>query len=192
MNSRLSSCHRKQLSTWLGGNKRFQLLYSTATDECGSARFHSRCDNVGETVTVGRNTTGGVFGGYTSASWRSSIGMAYDDRAFLFRLDRNGSFHPKKYRLKDGHEARAISQTSGEGPRFGNDIQFLKKGPFLKSDGFFPCETTGTHGADYDMAGDTAADFTGSNLKLSEIDVYKVQGKGKLMNQKQNHQGKGV
>ncbi|XP_046564052.1 interferon-induced protein 44-like [Haliotis rubra] len=176
MTSHLSSSHRKQLSTWLGGNKQFKLLYSTATDECGASAFHSKCDNLGATVTVARNTAGWVFGGYTNVSWGvTSSSYSYDDRAFLFRLDRDGSFQPKKYRLKDEHEKRAICQNSSCGPYFGEDLLFLNEGPYQKEDGFFPCEPASKHGADYDMAGDTATDFTGNDLELSAIDVYKVQ-----------------
>ncbi|XP_067682043.1 interferon-induced protein 44-like [Haliotis asinina] len=175
MTSHLSSHHRKQLSTWLGGNKQFKLLYSTAVDECGASAFHSKCNYLGATVTVARNTTEWVFGGYTSVSWGVTPSWCYDDRAFLFRLDRNGSFEPKKYRIKAEHAGRATYQSSSLGPGFGEDIRFFQRGPYQESDGFFPCEPARRHGLNYNMGGDTATDFTGNNLKLSEIYVYKVQ-----------------
>ena len=59
------------------------------------------CDGQGPTETVLYNTNNTIFGGYLSQSWNSSDKCIKDPRAFLFRLQYNGSSNPLKFPVND-------------------------------------------------------------------------------------------
>ena len=83
----LTDDQNAQLSQLLP-NRFFELCYSGAVHGWSASTFHSRCDNKGPTVTVARRSDNGrVFGGYTSRSWVSSNGYAYDYDAFLWTFN---------------------------------------------------------------------------------------------------------
>ena len=83
----LSRDENAQLSQLLP-NRFFELCYSGVLHGWSSSTFHSRCNNKGPTVTVARRSDNGrVFGGYTTRSWVSSNGYAYDYDAFLWTFN---------------------------------------------------------------------------------------------------------
>lgn len=75
-----------KLSTWIGKQCQFQLLYRLSRHGLSADTFHQLCDGKGPTVTVLYNTIGNVFGGYLSQSWNSNNVPITDENAFLFKL----------------------------------------------------------------------------------------------------------
>ena len=66
------------------------LLYRARRDGFGVSEFHTRCDNVPNTVTIIRNALNFVFGGFTAARWSSAARYIADPNAFIFSFRRNG------------------------------------------------------------------------------------------------------
>jgi hypothetical protein len=48
------------------------LLYRATSDGFTSQAFHSKCDGIGNTITIIKNNLNYVFGGYVSSAWNSS------------------------------------------------------------------------------------------------------------------------
>ncbi|CDW78662.1 tldc domain-containing protein [Stylonychia lemnae] len=68
-----------------------KLLYRATRDGFQAVNFHSRCDNLGPTISFIMSHQGNVFGGYTSVSWTSPAkNTNYPDKdSFLFQLNLN-------------------------------------------------------------------------------------------------------
>ena len=69
----------------LNGRK-WSLLYQGTRDGFLASNFHSHCDNKPNTLTIVKSTNGNVFGGYTSAQWKSTESYECDKSAFIFSL----------------------------------------------------------------------------------------------------------
>jgi hypothetical protein len=46
-----------------------KLIYRASIDGFAASSFHSKCDNISNTVTIIETISNSVFGGYTSAKW---------------------------------------------------------------------------------------------------------------------------
>ena len=66
----------------------WKLIYRGSNDGFLATNFHSKCDNIPNTLCVIQSDTNNVFGGFTSIPWSSSrsSGWHRDDNAFLFLL----------------------------------------------------------------------------------------------------------
>jgi hypothetical protein len=67
----------------------FTLIYQATKDGFGLKEFHSKCDNISNTLMIIQTIDSFVLGGFTTAIW-SEITQAdtyhYDNNAFLFSL----------------------------------------------------------------------------------------------------------
>ena len=89
-------------------------LYQATVDGGDVGEFHSRCDNIPNTLVLIKSAGNRRFGGFTTAKWSSSSSEYKEDpNAFLFSLDRQ-----KIYSHKNNGEA--IYTCSSNGPYFGN------------------------------------------------------------------------
>jgi len=81
-------------------------IYVASKDGDDSSDFHEKCDGKGPTVVIVETTTGNVFGGYSSVSWKYSHSYKRAPTSFLFQLrprfshfamrnldDRHATFH---------------------------------------------------------------------------------------------------
>ncbi|MBX9641612.1 MAG: TLD domain-containing protein, partial [Mycobacteriaceae bacterium] len=96
----------------------YHLLYRASRDGKDSASFHRLCDHKGPTVTIIKDSSGNVFGGYTSASWNETGDYYSDPSAFLFTLHNPHNLPPTKY-PKTTNNTLAIYCASNYGPTFG-------------------------------------------------------------------------
>jgi hypothetical protein len=111
----------KMLLEWCGlGPKDWKLCFRASKDGFSASAFHSKCDNKGPTLTVVKSRHGFLFGGYTSISWTSRRGYAWDSNAFLFSLT-NPQNKPCKLPIES--DSYSIYDHSGYGPNFGDDLQ---------------------------------------------------------------------
>jgi hypothetical protein len=94
----------------------FELLYR-ATDHGFRARdFHTKCDNIPNTLTIIRSKSDMIFGAYTTAQWDTSNRFKHSDESFLFSLvNENG--HPVKLFCVDYNSAIYCGYNFG--PTFG-------------------------------------------------------------------------
>ena len=68
-------------------DRKWSLLYQGSRDGFRASDFHSHCDGKPNTLTIVKCTSGNIFGGFTSAQWKSDDGSwEYDKSAFIFSL----------------------------------------------------------------------------------------------------------
>ena len=93
--------------------KELKKLYQASIDGDGAFNFHSKCDNIPNTLTFIKSAGNRRFGGFTSQTWDSSSGFKDDKNAFLFSLDKQ-----KIYSYKN--DKKAIDCNAIFGPCFGD------------------------------------------------------------------------
>ncbi len=97
----------------------FSLLWRASRDGFEASTFHQICDGQPNTLTIIKDTTGCIFGGYTSLPWSSpSLSQSKPDTtAFLFTLA-NPSNSPLKLKVTDAKNA--VIHYLNCGPAFGS------------------------------------------------------------------------
>ena len=88
-------------------------LYQATVDGGDVSKFHSRCDNIPNTLVLIKSAGNRRFGGFTTAKWSSSNEYKEDPNAFLFSLDKQKIYSHK-------NNGKAIYACSSYGPYFGN------------------------------------------------------------------------
>lgn len=173
----LKKSYRDQLVTWIGKTCHFRLLYQISRDRCSGPTFHQQCDGKGATVTVFYNTKNTIYGGYLSQSWNSSGGYINDPKAFLFRLQYNGSSNPLKFPVSDA--SKAGYGMGSYGPTFGSgqDIhsftgQVQCSGKVFSLNGYLHGLGNG-----YNLNGQNVNTITNNSLSVTDMEVYLVIGK---------------
>jgi hypothetical protein len=103
----------------------FDLLYRASPDGFSLEAFHSKCDNIPNTLTIIRvKDKPHIFGGYTEATWEGSV-YKQDPNAFIFSLV-NSDNKPIKMKISLNIQ-NAIFCYPVYGPRFGHyDIGYGK------------------------------------------------------------------
>ena len=94
--------------------KEVKKLYQATVDGGEITNFHSKCDNIPNTLTIIQSEGNRRFGGFTSESWVTELIYKDDKNAFLFSLDKR-----KIYLCKN--ERDAIFCDEEFGPTFGNN-----------------------------------------------------------------------
>ena len=92
--------------------KKVKKLYHASVDGGESAIFHSKCDNIKNTLTVIESEGKKRFGGFTTKAWESKLAFKDDKWAFLFSLDKC-QIYPYK------NDGKAILCSKEYGPNFG-------------------------------------------------------------------------
>jgi hypothetical protein len=107
------------LTQMLNNQPETKLVYRATRDGFAASSFHSKCDNISNTVTIIKTTSNSVFGGFTSATWRSDryYGYYYDANAFIFSLRRSGNLNKERFNVTSPNYA--INSLYSNGPTFG-------------------------------------------------------------------------
>jgi anaerobic glycerol-3-phosphate dehydrogenase len=102
------------------GDKKWKLLYHGSDDGFGASNFHSKCDGIGNTVTVILTTIGCILGGFTPVAWDSKGAFTPDstNQSFLFRIKDSRNSARLKFTLSNS--SYAILCQASYGPRFAN------------------------------------------------------------------------
>jgi hypothetical protein len=133
--------------------KELKKLYQATIDGDSALNFHSRCDNIPNTLVLIKSAGNRRFGGFTSAQWSSPSSGEYKDdpNAFLFSLDKQKIYSYKK----NGY---AICNRKDYGPTFGggHDIWIGQHGIQEK------------HLYTYESYSSCSYNFNGDNNALSE------------------------
>ncbi|KAI3368200.1 hypothetical protein L3Q82_007928 [Scortum barcoo] len=159
MNSMLTNNQQRTICSQLGRVK-LQLLYKASIHGFTGAAFHQRCDNYSPTVSVGYNTSGYVFGGYTKQPFSQSGQYVWDDQAFLFTFSEEKLI---KYPVSD--PTYAVRMIGNSGPYFGEALVLVYKSQAL-------VYADPAYYYSY-----SAAEMHGNDLNLTECEVYQVEGK---------------
>ena len=128
-------------------------------------------------MTVVYNTKNTIFGGYLSQSWTSSDDYIKDTRAFILRLQYNGSSNPLKFPVNDS--TCAGYGHSNYGPTFGGgffyDIQtFTEK--VTKLHNYSLNGRVCSLGTTYNLNGQNIKSITNESLEVTDLEVYNVEG----------------
>ncbi|XP_041862693.1 interferon-induced protein 44-like isoform X4 [Melanotaenia boesemani] len=156
LNSKLTRSQQKTICSQLG-TVRMKLLYKASIHGFTGAAFHQQCDNRYPTVSVGYNSSGYVFGGYTRQAFNQSGQYVNDDQAFLFSLS-GENIH--KYPVTSA--PYAVKMISNTGPYFGEALVLVNGSKVVYSN----------PGGYYNF---TAAEMHGNDLNLTECEVYQVE-----------------
>ena len=153
------------------GVKELKKLYQATIDGDGPINFHSRCDNIPNTLVLIESAGNRRFGGFTSETWESPISKKDKDdkNAFLFSLDKNKIY---AY-LNDGN---AIECKNDWGPTFGLGPSCIYIGPNPIQDKKLHTNESGEK-ASYDFKGDKNAlseDGKAAGIFANEIEVFQV------------------
>ena len=92
--------------------KELKKLYQATIDGDGAINFHSKCDNIPNTLVIIKSAGNRRFGGFTTQTWDSSNKYKDDKNAFLFSLDKQ-KIYPYK------NNGKAICSHKDYGPTFG-------------------------------------------------------------------------
>jgi len=114
----LTSTEQSNLYSMTQPFSKANLIYRATRDGFQGSAFHSRCDNITNTVTVIRNNFNYVFGGFTAAKWSSPVRGEWivDSIAFIFSLRRNGTSNIYKLPIQSTVLSYAILGVPGYGP----------------------------------------------------------------------------
>ena len=97
----------------------YDLLYKATKDGDKSENFHSKCDNIENTLVIIKTTNGKIFGGFTTKLWNHS-GHVKDPLAFVFSIN-----NQKIYNIIDNiNGENAIYSHNSYGPCFGVQTDF--------------------------------------------------------------------
>ena len=149
--------------------KELKKLYQATIDGDGGVNFHSRCDNIPNTLVLIKSAGNRRFGGFTSTKWESHAGGEYKDdkNAFLFSLDKQ-----KIYSFKNN--GKAIYNYKDYGPTFGGfDIHIRQHG--IQEKHLYTYESYSD--SSYNYYGDKNAlseDGKGSYIFALEYEVFQV------------------
>ncbi|XP_070687688.1 interferon-induced protein 44-like [Pempheris klunzingeri] len=157
MNPKLTRSQQRSICSELGP-VRLRLLYQASIHGFTGAAFHQRCDSRCPTVSVGYNSSGFVFGGFTKQPFSQSGLYVHDDQAFLFSFSGERLL---KYPVTT--PANAVRMISNSGPYFGEALVLVHRSKNVVISG---------PGNYYDF---TAAEMHGNNLNLTECEVYEVE-----------------
>jgi hypothetical protein len=100
-----------------------KLLYRATKDGFQASSFHSKCDNLANTVTIVKTTSNSVFGGYTSAPWTINLYNdfnSYDENAFVFSINKLGNQIRQRFNISNPD--KAVIYSSWQGASFGDDL----------------------------------------------------------------------
>lgn len=165
---------QRQMTKWIGGMKRYRLLYKASEDGCTSTAFHNRCNNKGPTVTILYNNDNFIYGGFTSACWKNLGDFQTDPESFLFRLYQNDTMAPVKMPI--ANYQYSIYDHTDFGPTFGDrDLQTFSG--TVNFDGTtFNSNGKTNFGSSYRMNGENYESIANGNMRVKDIEVYLVEG----------------
>jgi hypothetical protein len=142
------------------------LVYKMSVDGGTSSDFHAKCDNIGPTLVLIRNSaTNDVFGGYNPRNWESNYPhYTHCTGAFLFNLTND-------YKLNQVVNSYTSFNDPGYGPTFGggHDIGMVDD-DFSLTDNYtspYTFESPSSKGPYEFLCGS-------ENFSASEIEVYSL------------------
>ncbi|XP_067085666.1 interferon-induced protein 44-like [Osmerus mordax] len=156
METKLTKEQESELCRLLG-NVKLRFLYKATVHGHTAAVFHQLCDRQGPTLTIGYNSSGCIFGGYTTKDFDVTGQYVQDDKAFLFSY--NGR-NIVKYPVTN--ITHSLYQVGSTGPYFGNDLIFL------------PNNTRTVQSTPGNFYNFNAVEMHGNNLTLTECEVFQV------------------
>ena len=140
--------------------KKIKKLYQATIDGDEPINFHSKCDNIPNTLIVIKSPGNRKFGGFTTQTWDQSSGFKKDENAFLFSLDKQKIYNCKR-------KCYAIWTGKEYGPIFGqNSTTIFGNTHDIVIENGKAVYTT-------EFCADPSYDYSGDREALSEIESVK-------------------
>ncbi len=141
----------------------YDLIYKASRDGDKSENFHSKCDNIHNTLVIITTTDSNIFGAFTTKTWTHS-GVVRDPLAFAFSIN-----NQKIYNIIDNKNGEhAIYADNSYGPCFGNGTDFgLRSGCLGRNDNWCYCKNT------YNFNGEHM-NQNSSAFKVLDYEVYHI------------------
>ena len=149
--------------------KELKKLYQATIDGDGAINFHSRCDNIPNTLVLIKSAGNRRFGGFTTAQWSSPSSNEYKDdpNSFLFSLDKQKIYSYKK-------NGMAIYNYKDYGPTFGIgcDIFIYQHG--IQEKHLFTNESASSCSYNYNGDNNALSESGNKPIFASEYEVFQV------------------
>lgn len=168
------------LTKMIGTESIVELLYRATKDGFQASSFHSKCDQKEKTVTIIKNSSNHVFGGFTRSKWTSGTSLSRDPDAFIFSLRRNGVLNNVKLNVTKPSQSYAIFSLASSGPIFGYNVGFDFS---ICNEADKYCKSSANIGQSYDVpegyilgSDDTKNYLAGEDTDwlVIEIEVYQI------------------
>jgi len=148
--------------------KNFEKLYQATIDGGAPINFHSKCDNIPNTLILIKSKGHRRFGGFTPIPWESEEkGIFINDsekRTFVFSLD-----NKKIFNLKNNDNA--VFHDKSKGPCFGLGFDIGIEGNPLIENKLYTYQKS----FDYKGGKNSLSEYNGKeNLKIIEYEVFKI------------------
>jgi hypothetical protein len=150
--------------------KELKKLYQATIDGDGAINFHSRCDNIPNTLVLIKSAGNRRFGGFTSAQWSSPSSGEYKDdlNAFLFSLDKKKIY---SYKMNGS----AIYNNKNYGPCFGGAIDICISYHGIQEKHLYTRESSSNCSYNYNGDGNALSeDGKASWIYALEYEVFQV------------------
>jgi hypothetical protein len=97
-------CFQNQLFELCGFSQeqKLDLKYRASRDGFKESDFHTKCDGIGNTLTVIKAKSGNIFGVFTEQEWNSNSEFITDPNAFIFSLINKREKPFKAFCLNEG------------------------------------------------------------------------------------------
>ena len=149
--------------------KELKKLYQATIDGDGVINFHSKCDNIPNTLVLFKSAGNRRFGGFTTQTWESTSGNWKDDKnAFLFSLDKQRIYSYK-------NNGYAIYCYKDYGPTFGGGHTIYLGNNPIQQKQLYTYESYS--GSSYNFNGDNNAlseSGNGNCIYAAEYEVFQV------------------
>ena len=158
----------------LNGRK-WSLLYRGSRDGFKARDFHYHCDNKPNTLTIVQSTSGNIFGGFTSAQWKSNHSWQFDNRAFIYSIV-NKENRPLFFEHSSTHK-NSIFSDLGYGPVFGYGCELvIFNNSNTNTNSYSDLGKSYTH-PEYPYGSDKAKTILAGthHFQVEEIEVFQMQ-----------------
>ena len=148
--------------------KELKKLYQATIDGDGAINFHSKCDNISNTLVLIKSAGNRRFGGFTTQTWDTSNKWKDDKNSFLFSLDKQ-KIYPYK------NNGNAIYCYKDNGPAFGSGHDIYLGNNAIQQKQLHTNESYS--GCSYNFYGDNNAlseDGKASYIYPSDYEVFQV------------------
>ena len=149
--------------------KELKKLYQATIDGDGAINFHSRCDNIPNTLILIKSAGNRRFGGFTSIQWSSTSSQEWKDdpNAFLFSLDKQKIYSYKK-------DKKAICNYDYRGPCFGSGHDICIENHCIQDKKLITYESNSNSSYNFNGDKNALSESNGSGIYAAEYEVFQV------------------
>ena len=141
----------------------YDLIYKASRDGDSSENFHSKCDNINNTLVIIKTLSSNIFGGFTTKTWNHAL-FVKDPFAFVFSIN-----NQKIYNIIDNKNGDyAIYAHNSYGPCFGKGTDFGVYSGCLKANNNW-CNSQNTYNYNGEHLNQNVYNF-----QVSDYEVYHI------------------